>query len=192
MKSKYLVYVMVFAALLATAALTGNASAQETHTGTKTALDFDSYACGTHLFKIAKSDNKNVLFYDAVIKNGKLDSKNPVDIYWIMYAEKNQREGMTILEKPQFGIITKEIASGKEYVINVKNDILAKRDIRVFTDNNGCARATAVIDGKDALIQDIFINIKPGGGLIPKVESLDLHGIAMADQSNLSERVYNK
>ncbi len=165
-------------------------NAQESNTAQ--ALDFASYPCGEHLFNITKSDNKNELFYDAVIKNGKFNNSDPIDIYWMMYATNGQREGMTILEKPQFGINTKTVTAGERYVINVKNKILSSRNINIFLDANNCPRATTVIEGEESLLQHIFINIKPGGGLLPKVEYIDISGISLSAQQKLTDRVYNK
>jgi hypothetical protein len=150
--------------------------------------NLESVACQKHLFQIGKSDNKNVLYYDAVANDGTFDSKNPVDIYWIMYAEKNQREGLTFLERPHFGINVREISEGKEYIINVKDEQLASKDIRIFFDEKKCARATAVLNGTEVLLDSIFIQID-GGIVIPNVVHLDLTGYALSDGSKIMERV---
>ncbi|MDR2104595.1 MAG: DUF4833 domain-containing protein [Deferribacteraceae bacterium] len=147
--------------------------------------------CKTHLFEINKSDNKNVLYYDAIIKNGEFDSTNPVDIYWIMNAEKGQREGLTALESPQFGINTKEVLKGKEYIINVKNDELSKKDIRVFFDENSCPEATVTLSGKLARLDNIYINLTRGI-IFPTVHWLELTGYTVSDGEKVAERVIPK
>ncbi|MDR2401012.1 MAG: DUF4833 domain-containing protein [Deferribacteraceae bacterium] len=148
-------------------------------------------ACKPHLFEINKSDNKNVLYYDAIIRNGEFDTANPVDIYWIMNAEKGQREGLTLLESPQFGIITKEVKKGKEYIINVKNDELSEKDIRVFFGENNCPEATATLSGKDARLDNIYINLTRGI-MLPTVHWLELTGYALTDGEKVTERITPK
>jgi hypothetical protein len=148
----------------------------------------ENAVCQKHLFQIGKSDNKNVLYYDAVVKDGEFDPKKPVDIYWVMYAEKNQREGLTFLERPHFDISVREISKGKEYIINVKDKQLAPKDIRVFFDTKDCPRATAILNGTLALLDNIFIQID-GGIVVPNVVHLDLTGYALSDGSKVMERV---
>jgi hypothetical protein len=151
-------------------------------------FSIENISCQKHLFQIGKSDNKNVLYYDAAVKDNSFDSKKPVDIYWIMYAEKNQREGLTFLERPHFDINVHEVSKGKEYIINVKDEQLAPKDIRIFFDAKNCARATTALNGTPALLDNIFIQID-GGIVIPNVVHLDLTGYALSDGSKITERV---
>jgi hypothetical protein len=147
-------------------------------------------SCPKHLFYIDKTDNGNVLYYDAIIKDGQL-AKNPVDIYWIL--EKNgKRDGLTMLEKPQFGINVREVTKGQEYVINVKNDLMSNRNITVKLGENGCAVATSKIKGQDSVLKRISIKIAPDSGVLPDVEYLDVFGTPVAGGADVSDRVVNK
>ena len=148
--------------------------------------------CAEHLFYIDKSDNANVLYYDAAVTDGKLDKKNPVKLYWIMSAEKNQTEGRTMLEKPQFGIKVKEMEAEKLYQINVRNKNLSNRNIYVGFDENGCAIATTTVDGKEAFLNRIFVQISPNSGILPDVQHLDIFGTDIHSGEKLTERVSAK
>ncbi len=156
---------------------------------TASAQSHETGKCAEHLFTITKSDNKNVLFYDAVMSGGKINSKKPVDIYWIMYAEKGQREGLTFLENPQFGITVKEIEKGTKYIVNVKNSILKNRNITVTLKKDGCTEAITEINGQDALLNTIYINIKSKTAGIPNVSHLDISGFTLEDGALVTERV---
>jgi hypothetical protein len=148
-------------------------------------------SCKPHLFEINKSDNKNVLYYDAVINGGQFDTKAPVVIYWIMNAEKGQREDLTVLESPQFGINTKEVQKGREYIVNVKNDELSGKDIRIFFDENNCPEATVSLSGKTAYLDNIYINLTRGL-ILPTVHWLELNGHTVSDGEKVAERVTPK
>jgi hypothetical protein len=145
--------------------------------------------CPAHLFNISKSDNTNVLYYDAKFSGEQLAS-NPVDIYWVMYAEKGQRESLTFLEKPHFDVKIKEIVKGKEYVINIRDSNVKDRDIKISIDESGCAVATAVIENQAAFLDEIFIQIDPKSKLLPDVMYLDVNG-TNTNGDKVSERVYN-
>jgi hypothetical protein len=147
--------------------------------------------CKPHLFAINKSDNKNVLYYDAAVKNGEFDNAAPISIYWIMNAEKGQREDLTMLEEPQFGITSKEVLKGKEYVVNVKNSELSGKDMRVFFDETGCPAITVSLSGKAAYLDNIYINLTRGF-ILPTVHWLELTGYAVSDGAKVSERVTPK
>ena len=149
--------------------------------------------CADHLFQIGKSDNKNVLFYDAKITNGKLDAKAPVVIYWIMYAEKGQRENLAMLEKSHFDITKKEVEPGVKYIINVKDDMLKKRNITVTLKDNGCAEAVSAINGKEAVLKSLFIDIKSKTfGVVTGVNHIEFVGQSVSDGSQVSEKLIPK
>jgi hypothetical protein len=147
--------------------------------------------CKPHLFVINKSDNKNVLYYDAVVKNGEFDIAAPISIYWVMNAEKGQRENLTMLEEPQFGITSKEVSKGKEYIVNVKNSELSGKEMRVFFDETGCPAITVSLSGKVAYLDSIYINLTRGL-ILPTVHWLELTGYAVSDGEKVSERVTPK
>jgi hypothetical protein len=148
--------------------------------------------CPAHLFYFAKSDNKNVLYYDLKLANGQIDPKKPIDIYWIMNEKKGQREGFAIGEEGQFGVKTREVEKGIKYIVNVKNELLNKRDIALTLKEDGCADAIIKLNGKDAILKSIYANIPSKSALgLPNVSHLDIKGASVEDGSELTERVVN-
>jgi len=150
--------------------------------------------CPEYMFYIDKSDNKNVLYYAIKMDEKdkeKINSKKPLDIYWIMYAEKGQREGFAIGEEGQFGIKHKEIEKGTKFIINVNSKLLNKRDITITLKENGCAEAVTKIEGKEAILKSISIDIPSKSFGLPNVSHLDIKGAALANGSELNERVIN-
>jgi hypothetical protein len=181
----------LFSAAFADDAVADNATVVNSAAAADNATKPKPPVCKPHLFAINKSDNKNVLYYDAVVKNGEFDIAAPVSIYWIMNAEKGQREDLTMLEEPQFGITSKEVLKGKEYIVNVKNSELSGKDMRVFFDETGCPAITVSLSGKVAYLDNIYINLTRGF-ILPTVHWLELTGHAVSDGAKVSERVTPK
>jgi hypothetical protein len=146
-------------------------------------------ACGEHLFYISKSDNKNVMYYDAnLTAEGKFDTETPIDIYWILGKDSSRHE-MSILEKPHFGINLQTIEEGKSYKFVIK--ALKKKDIYAYFRGN-CTVAVAELSGVASYVKDVFVYINPKSGLIPDVEYLDINGISVDGKATpTTERVYN-
>ena len=51
------------------------------------------------LFTISWTINKNFVQYDARLKNGVFDPKEPVTAYWIMNQTDGHHEGLTLIER---------------------------------------------------------------------------------------------
>jgi hypothetical protein len=126
------------------------------------------------LFTITRSTNANVVHYDAqMTPSGTLDAKAPVSGYWIMKAERGQREEFTNTEKKSaYGFtVTKENA-GDCYRMTLVAD--PTRPIRVCPER-GAARAEMTIDGRRATLERMYIATK--GALFWKsVEYIELFG----------------
>jgi hypothetical protein len=51
------------------------------------------------LFTISWNLTPNVVHYDANLKSGKFDPKEPVSAYWVMHTKGDQREPLTLIER---------------------------------------------------------------------------------------------
>jgi hypothetical protein len=152
----------------------------------------DDNKCRPHLFYIGKSDNANVIYYDANLDaQGRFDRRNPVTIYWLMHAQRGQRENMTMLERPHFGINTRELESGVRWQMNMRQSLLAHKDI-ILSIKDGCAVATADIGGVQSYMLNAFIEISPSSGILPDVTHIDINGISVADGTPTTERIVRR
>lgn len=50
--------------------------------------DDSTYPTAERLFHIARSLNKNLVCYDVNLENGKLNTKSPLNIYWVNREER--------------------------------------------------------------------------------------------------------
>jgi hypothetical protein len=109
------------------------------------------------LFTIEKSSNANRVQYEArVMADGHLDPKQPVVAYWIMAAENGRRQELNLLERAKAYGFTLHRDGPDSYRLWVVSH--REKEIHVFLDG-ATVRAEAVIGGKVALVEKIFIQM---------------------------------
>ena len=110
------------------------------------------------LFTIEKSSNANRVQYDArLTADGHFDPHQPVTAYWIMAAENGRRQELNILERAKaYGFTLRQdgLDSYRLWVVSHP-----KKEIHVFVDG-ATVRAEAVIGGKVALVEKIYIQMR--------------------------------
>jgi hypothetical protein len=110
------------------------------------------------LFTIEKSSNANRVQYEArVMPDGHIDPRQPVVAYWIMAAENGRRQELNLLERAKaYGFTLRQdgLDSYRLWVVSHR-----EKEIHVFLDQ-GRVRAEAVIGGRVALVEKIFIQMK--------------------------------
>ncbi|GAB3925272.1 DUF4833 domain-containing protein [Larkinella terrae] len=129
------------------------------------------------LFYIQRSNNTNTVIYEAnVTGNRQLDADDPVNVYWIRYAERGQRESLSMLQwKMAYGYKHKAV-NRSENRFEIYLNAFKKRTIWVDF-QQGKPMALTTINGRKACLQKVFVQIEPGSGLIPKVLYVELFGI---------------
>jgi predicted small lipoprotein YifL len=126
------------------------------------------------LFIIERSKNANVVNYDArLTTDGKLDPKEPVVAYWVLLAEDGRREELSWIEKKKaYGFTIKPDPSVKGYKMTLV--AAPERQITVKKEKDA-VRAEAVIDGRPAVLEKMYINASDGlTG--PKVHYIEVYG----------------
>jgi hypothetical protein len=140
----------------------------------------------TRLFTIHRSTNANVVCYDAhLTTKNEFVSSDPIDVYWLMFADKGQREDLTWFERDHaYGFIVQGTISTTTLTIILQ--AYEQRPIRVSI-SDGIPTAEIEIHGKAAVLRDVFV--KASGGLFPGVESIELYGVDHETGGNLSETI---
>lgn len=136
------------------------------------------------LFRIARSKNKNVVWYVARSAGSALDPQNPVDAYWSMLAEDGRREGLSWAERQlAYGFALSDLTERGCWLRLVA---FKERALRVER-YQGDFRAITRIAGQPCVLERIFVQATEGG-LLPSVEYVELFGHS-ASGAQLSERV---
>jgi hypothetical protein len=126
------------------------------------------------LFIIERSKNANVVHYDArLTDDGKLDPKEPVIAYWVRLAEDGRREELSWIQKKMaYGFTIKPDPSIDGYRMTMV--AFPERQITVKREKDA-ARAEAIIDGRPAVLEKMYINASDGL-MGPKVHYIEVYG----------------
>ncbi len=140
------------------------------------------------LFVIERNMNKNTVCYDAnILQNGKLNTEDPIDAYWIDYATDGQRSEINYIQRRMaYGFSYEKNANGSIYV-TLK--AFEKRKILLTQDAKGNSSALLKINGLDARLTKIFVTAKPK--MYTTVEFIELYGIDIKTGKALYEKITN-
>lgn len=140
------------------------------------------------LFTIERSNNRNVVHYDAcLVSNGELSPSDPVKVYWMM--ETGQKEDLTWLEEHYaYGIGSEEKLKGG----GVEISLAAFGRKMSVTKIDGRYRVIVFINGQRSILEKVYLNCRPGLLGIPKVLYADLFGEILATGASAVERVEGK
>ena len=137
------------------------------------------------LFIIERNVNKNVVHYDAKLRNGKLDPQQPVVAYWIM-GESGRRQELNVLERLKaYGFTVKPDKDPESYRLTIVSN--KKKEIRIVRTGE-TIRAEAKIGACEAYLNRIFVESKKSW-LIGLPEYAEMIGTDVSTGSECKERV---
>lgn len=146
----------------------------------------DTYPTPERLFYIARSLNRNLVCYDANLKEGKLDLEAPVEVYWL---NRTDRPGHT----NGLNFIQRKLAYGYK-VVQREDDacqiVLSayERNISIRKDQ-GRYQAFVDIQGAPARLVSLYVKTKPNNSM--SVEYVELQGYAVSTGKWITERIEN-
>jgi hypothetical protein len=137
------------------------------------------------LFFIERNKNANIVVYEAnLAQDGLFDTKNPVNAYWLMKAEKGQREELNKIEREMaYGFSARVVDDRKSAWLTL---VAYKAQPIHLIVGDGGVRPEAQIAGRKSHLTKIYV--KASDALIPSVEYIELHGIDVSTGKPLVER----
>ena len=140
----------------------------------------------TNLFVIERSKNANVVRYDAVLTDdGKINEKNPIDAYWLLYAYKNgEREELSAFDKKAYGFKVNYNEETKDFDFVLKAVKDKPMTLGLY---GGVAKIIIKINDVDCFLDKVYIESKDGAFGIPKVSYYELFGNEVKD-GNLQQQ----
>lgn len=139
------------------------------------------------LFYIQRSSNTNTVMYE-VNREGQqaIDSKNPVQVFWIRYAERGQRQGLNYLERTlAYGVRCEPANAGKFMLRFVASK---KRWAEISLGPDGRAQAVMLIGKKMSQLHKIFVQVAETSWL-PKVQYVEFFGEDVATHQPTYEKM---
>ncbi|GAB4495816.1 MAG: hypothetical protein OHK0019_26000 [Saprospiraceae bacterium] len=143
------------------------------------------------LFYIQRTGNTNTIIYDANVSGTKtFKDKEPVNIYWIRYADGGGTQGLNYMQRTfAYGVKAQKVAgTTNEYDFHLV--CYSKKKLRLAFDAQGKPYATIEINGRRMKLERIFVKIDKSTTftLAPKVEYVELWG----KDSNTGAAAYEK
>jgi hypothetical protein len=142
-----------------------------------------------HLFFIERSKNKNLVQYDIrLTENSDLPDSRPVNAYWIL--ENGRREELNSIErKYAYGIVRQEKVDKDKF----KVILAAFRGMEIIVQRmNDSFRAVVSINGRESILQKIYIKCEETRAGLPKVLYIDIFGRTRETGLPIKERIAPK
>lgn len=143
-----------------------------------------------HLFYIQRSNDINTVMYEAnILPDKRIDTNLPMNVYWIRYAERGQKEKLSALQwRLAYGY--KQLKkSGNGQPIELMLNAFRERSLYVIY-SGGKHMAVTQINSHKAALKKIFVQLASTDGFIPKVQYIELFGVDMAAPDKIvSERI---
>ncbi len=139
-----------------------------------------------HLFFIERSKNKNLVQYDIrLLENSHLPDRKPVNVYWIL--ENGRREELNPIEREYaYGIVRQERLDENKFKVILAGlkwlEIIVER-------MNDSFKAVVSIDGRESILEKIYIKSEERRTGLPKVLYIDLFGRAKGTGLPIKERI---
>jgi len=141
------------------------------------------------LFYLQRDPNKNTVIYELNLKNGEVDPKTPVNVYWIRYEEKGQKQDLSTMQrKLGYGLNSKYLGKDKYELRFVSYDKLPLLLSKSETDNK--YHIYAKIKQKQMILNRIFVRVTWGSFGWPKVKYAELTGIEPSTGEEVKEKLY--
>lgn len=137
------------------------------------------------LFHIERSKNANIVAYDVRTNpRGTIDTSDPIDGYWVRLAEKGQRKELGSFEK-RLAYGWKATPKGEDK-LDLVLTALPERRMTVERGKHGY-EARLPINGVPSRLLKVYVKAKEGG-ILPKVEYIDLYGYRLDNGESIKER----
>ncbi|SEJ59939.1 protein of unknown function [Dyadobacter sp. SG02] len=140
------------------------------------------------LFYIQRDPNANTVCYVLNFnRDGALDIRSPIRIFWIKYAEKGERKELTYAQRKfAYGIkVRRQGADEYEITLNV----CPKRLLYLRKGADGSFHIYTMISSRNCTLQRVFIRITGGTKLSPDVEYVELTGRDLQNGKAMAERI---
>src|SRR4030067_1414860 len=126
-----------------------------------------------HLFFIERSKNKNLVQYDIrLTENSTLPDLRPVNVYWIL--ENGRHEELNPIEREYaYGIVRQEKLDENKFKV-----ILAGlKALEIIVERlNDSFKAMVSINGRESILEKIYIKSEAKSTGLPRVLYIDLFG----------------
>lgn len=138
------------------------------------------------LFYLQRTSNTNTIVCELNYQDGVLNEKKPVHVFWIRYAEQSQREELSYIQRTfAYGVKAKLLAKDKYEICFVS---YKKYTMLLTKKADGRYAVFVNINGRQAILNRLFIKINGGSFWSPNVEYFEIKGVEVASGKEVVER----
>ena len=139
------------------------------------------------LFYLQRDPDENTVVYQLNTQNDKIDQTNPIDVYWIRYAEGGTRKNLSFVQRTMaYGINSKELENGDFELQLAAYKALPLR--LTYLKSQKKHVVLTKINGRPAILDRIFVRITGGTTLNPDIAYFELSGRDTTGTVRLSEQ----
>lgn len=145
----------------------------------------NTYPTTERLFHIARSANRNLVCYDVNLENGRLNTKNPLHVYWVNREERpGATNGLNYFQrKMAYGYkLDSEGNDSSEIHLSAypaKKLTICKKDAKYV--------CLTLIGNRRAILESLYVKARLSNPL--SVEYVELQGTAIDDGAKVTERM---
>lgn len=138
------------------------------------------------LFYLQRTSNTNTIVYELNMKEGVLNTSNPVHVYWIRYAEQGQTAELSWIQRAfAYGVKVKKL-SDSSYRVRLVS--YAGYTMYLLKAVDGKYKLYAPINGKMMILNHIFVKITGGSTFSPDIEYFEVSGFDPSTGKAVAER----
>ncbi len=140
-----------------------------------------------HLFYLQRTPNTNTIMCELNLKNGSLDTDDPVHVYWIRYQERGQKAELNYIQRKfAYGMKTKKLAENN-YEISFVSYKKYKMLLKPGAD--GRYHVFSKINQREVILTRMYLSINGGSFWSPNVEYVQVTGFDPVTRQEVQERI---
>lgn len=140
------------------------------------------------LFYLQRDPDENTVIYQVNTVDGVLDDDEPVNVYWIRYAEGGTRKNLNFVQRTMaYGISHKALGNGD---FELRLAAYKSHPLRLsYCEKSEKYKVYATINDREAVLDRIFVRIEGGSMFSPDITYFELSGRDTATHAQLTERI---
>ncbi|SFE01786.1 Phosphatidylglycerophosphate synthase [Chitinophaga sp. CF118] len=139
------------------------------------------------LFYMQRTPNINTIIYDLNIqKDGTLDKDDPVNVYWIRYADGGEKKDLNYIQRKfAYGIKVKSLGNEK---YDIRSVAYTKKQMFLMKSATGDYHIYTKINNTMAILSRIYLQIEGGTFWFPNVVYIEMKGIDPVSGKEIKEQ----
>lgn len=140
------------------------------------------------LFYLQRDPDSNTVIYQLNTTQGRVNANNPVDVYWIRYAEGGVRKNLNAIQRTMaYGVSHRALGNG---AFELRLAAYKDHPLRLaYCQKSKNYKVYTTINSREAVLERIFVRVDGGSILRPNIMYFELIGRDTITQELVNERI---